>query len=401
MTDPRALPVLLDFLLALRQAGVPASLREHLTLLEGMQRRLVEPGLESFYHWARLCYVKDEQHYDRYDRAFGQFFHGKEGLFSDLQRELPEDWLRHELTRLLSEEDKARLQAMDWQQLMDTLQQRLAEQHERHAGGNKWIGTGGTSPFGAQGYNPAGVRIGQAESRHRKAVKVWDQRLFRNLDDQVELDTRNLKVALRKLRRFARQGAAELLDLPATLRSTARQGGLLDLQWMPERHNTIKVLLLLDIGGSMDDHIRLCEKLFSAARSEFKHLETWYFHNCVYERVWRDNQRRWTEHTPTDQLLHTYDRSYKLIVVGDASMSPYELLYPGGSVEHNNPEPGLTWLGRLYQAYPDHVWLNPVAENHWGYTESNHLIREQLGDRMFPLTLDGLDRAIRRLLRKG
>jgi uncharacterized protein with von Willebrand factor type A (vWA) domain len=302
--------------------------------------------------------------------------------------------------KILTEEEKRQIEALGgWQKLMETLAQRLAEQKGRHEGGSKWIGTGGTSPFGAYGYNPEGIRIGQKESRHRRAVKVWDKREFRNLDDTVELGTRNIKVALRRLRRFARQGAAEVLDLPGTIGSTARNAGYLDLRMVPERHNAVKVLLFLDVGGSMDDHIRICEELFSAARTEFKHLEYFYFHNCVYEGVWRDNRRRHAERIPTWDVIHTYPSDYKLVFVGDAAMSPYEIVYAGGSVEHWNEEPGQVWMQRLLQAYPHTVWLNPNVQQYWSYTESTRILQRLMAGRMFPLTLEGLDAGMRELNR--
>ena len=318
-----------------------------------------------------------------------------------LTADIPDDWLRKEFERFLSEEDKKQLEALGWDKLMETFKQRLQEQKERHAGGNKWIGTGGTSPFGANGYNPEGIRIGQDGSRHRKAVKVWDQREFKNFDDQVQLGTRNIKVALRRLRQFAREGAEEILDLDGTIRATANNAGHLDLKMVPELHNKVKVLLFLDVGGSMDDHIRVCEELFSAAKTEFKHLEYFYFHNCVYESVWKDNKRRHNERMSTYDVLNTYGPDYKLIFVGDATMSPYEIVYPNGSVEHNNAEAGRVWLQRLLDQYQSAIWLNPVVEKYWDYTESLHLIRQQMQDRMYPLTLEGIERGIKRLNQRG
>ncbi|WP_022653347.1 vWA domain-containing protein [Aquaspirillum serpens] len=389
--------MLIDFFLALRQAAIPVSLKEFLLLLQALQARLAFASIDEFYYLSRTLLVKDEKWFDRFDQVFGQYVHGIESTLQDLKTAIPEDWLRKQVEKFLSEEEKKALEALGFDELMRRLQERLAEQKERHQGGNKWIGTGGTSPFGAYGYNPAGVRIGQHESRHRRAVKVWDQREFRNLDDQVELGTRNLKVALRRLREFAREGAAEILDLDATLRATARQGGFLDLQFVPELHNTVKVLVLFDIGGSMDDYIHTCEELFSAVRSEFKHLETYYFHNCVYEKLWRDNQRRWQETESTWDVLHRLGQDWKLIIVGDATMSPYEILYPGGSVEHHNQEAGSVWLGRLLSHFRHAVWLNPVAEPIWDMTGSIRLIKEAMHNRMFPLTVEGLDRAMRQL----
>ncbi|MGQ9367140.1 vWA domain-containing protein [Azospirillum sp. A39] len=392
------------FFFALRQAGVPVSLQEYLTLMEAMKRGLAEHSVEDFYYLSRSCLVKDERNLDRFDRVFGQVFKGIAGDAAEGGEvavvDLPEEWLRKLAERFLSEEEKAQVQALGgWRALMETLAKRLAEQKGRHQGGSKWIGTAGTSPFGAYGYNPEGVRIGQDGSRHRRAVKVWDKREFRNLDDTVELGTRNIKVALRRLRRFARQGAARELDLPGTIRATAENAGWLDLKLVPERHNAVKVLLFLDIGGSMDDHVRLCEELFSAVRSEFKHLEHYYFHNCVYESVWRDNRRRHGERIATWDVLHTYPADYKLVFVGDAAMSPYEITYAGGSVEHWNEEPGQLWLERLLTTYPKAVWLNPVPQQHWGYTESTRILQRLMGNRMYPLTLEGLDTATRELMR--
>ena len=387
-----------SFFLELREARVPVSLREYLTLMEAMRAQLAEYSVEDFYYLARTALVKDEKNLDKFDRVFGHCFNGIETP-QDETAQIPEEWLRKLAEKLLTEEEKRQIEALGgWEKLMETLKQRLAEQKGRHQGGSKWIGTAGTSPFGAYGYNPEGIRIGQDESRHRRAVKVWDKREFRNLDDQVGLGTRNIKVALRRLRRFAREGAAEELDLDDTIRSTARNAGWLDLKMVPERHNAVKVLLFLDIGGSMDEHVRTCEELFSAARSEFKHLEHFYFHNCPYEALWRDAVRRRNDFVPTMQVLHTYDSGYKAIFVGDASMSPYEILQPGGSVEHWNEEPGQVWLQRILNTYPKAVWLNPAPERWWGGTPSVGIVRRLLEDRMFPLTLEGLDQAMRRLM---
>jgi len=386
----------------LRKAEVPVSLKEYLALLEAMQARVAAYDVEGFYYLSRACLVKDERHLDRFDRVFGQVFKGLEPPEgeADMTAEIPEDWLRRMAELYLSEEDKRRIEAMGgFDALMETLRERLAEQQGRHQGGSKWIGTAGTSPFGAYGYNPEGVRIGQDRSRHRRAVKVWDRREFRNLDESVELGTRNIKVALRRLRRFARTGAAETLDLPGTIGATARNGGWLDVRLVPERHNAVKVLLFLDVGGSMDDHVRLTEELFSAARTEFKHLEYFYFHNCPYEAVWRDNRRRWTETTATWDVMHTFPADYRLIFVGDAAMSPYELTHPGGGVEHWNAEPGVEWLRRLLGVYGRAVWLNPMPERFWPYTQSIGMVRQLMEDRMFPLTLEGLDAAMRTLSR--
>ncbi|WP_395458095.1 VWA domain-containing protein [Azospirillum melinis] len=391
-----------SFFFDLRKAGVPVSLTEYLTLMEAMKQGTASFRVEDFYYLSRACLVKDERNLDRFDRVFGATF---KGLTEEMPAgdevpvtDLPEEWLRKLAERFLTDEEKAQVQALGgWDKLMETLAQRLAEQKGRHQGGSKWIGTAGTSPFGAYGYNPEGVRIGQHESRHRRAVKVWDRREFKNLDDRVEIGTRNIKVALRRLRKFARSGAARELDLPGTIRATANNAGWLDLKMVPERHNTIKVLLFLDIGGSMDDHIRLVEELFSAARSEFKHLEHFYFHNCVYEGVWRDNARRHTERLSTWDVLHTYPADYKLVFVGDAAMSPYEIVYPGGSVEHWNEEAGQVWMQRLLSVYAKAVWLNPTPPQYWDYSESTRLLQRLMGGRMFPLTLEGLDGAMREL----
>jgi uncharacterized protein len=387
------------FLIELRDAKLPVSLKEFLMLMEAMQRGVASWRVDDFYYLARAALVKDEKHLDKFDRVFGHYFKGVETL-ADALMAIPAEWLMRLGEKLLTEEEKRRIEAMGgWEKLMETLQQRLAEQKERHQGGNKWIGTEGTSPYGAYGYNPEGVRIGQEESRHQRAVKVWDKREFKNLDDRVELGTRNIKLALRRLRQFAREGAALELDLDDTIRSTARNAGWLDLKLLPERHNAVKVLLLLDIGGSMDGHIRTCAELFSAASSEFKHLEYFYFHNCPYEALWPDAQRRRNDEVPATEILRTYDQNYRLIFVGDASMSPYEIVEPGASVEHFNDEAGEVWLRRLVGAYPKAVWLNPVPERYWEGTRSIGMIRQIMDDRMYPLTLDGLDRAMRKLTR--
>ncbi|MCF8479601.1 MAG: VWA domain-containing protein [Rhodospirillum sp.] len=395
----------LSLFLELRAAKVPVTLNEYLMLLEAMEANVAAYSVEDFYHLSRAALVKDERNLDRFDRVFGQVFKGLEPTESAKDGgvapvDIPEDWLRKLAEKTLSEEDKKQIESLGgWDKLMETLRKRLEEQKGRHQGGNKWIGTAGTSPFGAFGFNPEGVRIGQHQSRHRRAVKVWDKRDFKDLDGDVEIGTRTIKVALRRLRRFARAGAETELDLDGTIRSTAHQGGLLDLKMRPERHNAVKVLMFLDIGGSMDDHVRICEELFSAARTEFKHLEFHYFHNCVYESVWKDNRRRHAERIDTLDLIHTYPRDYKLVFVGDASMSPYEIATPGGSVEHYNPEPGQQWLARMLEAWPSAVWLNPVEKGHWDYTHSIGMIREIMGDRMFPLTLKGLDAAMGELTR--
>jgi uncharacterized protein len=393
----------LNLFFRLREAKVPVSLREHLTLIEAMDADLVLYDVEEFYFLARAALVKDERHLDRFDRVFAEVFKGLEAVAGSEDgieaRALPEEWLRRMAEKYLTDEEKAQVQALGgWDKLMETLRQRLAEQKGRHQGGSKWIGTAGTSPFGAYGYNPEGVRIGQHESRHRRAVKVWDKRQFRDLAGDVELGTRNIKVALRRLRRWAREGAAEELDLDGTIRSTAEHG-YLDVQMRPERHNAVKVLMLFDIGGSMDDHIKVVEELFSAARAEFKHLEYWYFHNCLYDGVWRDNRRRWDRQTPTWEVLHTYGPDWKLVFVGDASMSPYEIVYPGGASEHWNAEPGEVWLRRALEKWPHAAWINPVPEHQWRYTHSIAMIREIMGDRMFPMTLAGIEEATRALSR--
>jgi uncharacterized protein with von Willebrand factor type A (vWA) domain len=394
--------MLVRFFLLLKSAGVPATITELMTLLEALARGLGEASAERFYHLARTCLVKDERYYDRFDRVFAAHFKGAEDIFAHLSRELPPDWLEKILVRDLTEEEKAQVQALGgWDELMETLKKRLEEQQQRHQGGNKWIGTAGTSPFGAYGYNPEGVRVGQNGSRNRSAVKVWDKREFANLDDGVELGTRNMKLALRKLRKFARRGAPTELALPETIDATARSGGWLDIKMVPERHNVVKVLLLLDIGGSMDDHVRTCEELFSAARSEFKHLEHFYFHNCPYEALWRDNRRRLREHVGTVEVMRTYASDYKLIFVGDATMSPYEIMHPGGSVEHWNEEAGRVWLERLTRAYPRFAWINPRPEAHWRQTPSVEIIQDVLAGRMYPLTLSGLDAAIDALSSAG
>ena len=384
-----------SFFVELREAKVPVSLREYLTLTEAMQKRVAAFDIEDFYYLARAALVKDERYLDRFDRVFGHCFKGIESV-PDPHTEIPDSWLRKIAERFLTEEEKKLIEALGgWERLMETLRQRLAEQRERHQDGSKWIGTAGTSPFGANGYNPEGVRIGQPDGRNRSAVKVWDRREFRNLDDTVELGTRNIKLALRSLRQFAREGAAEELDLDGTVRSTAHNAGWLDLKLVPERLNTVKLLLFLDVGGSMEDHVRICEELFSAARSQFKHLIHFYFHNCIYDAVWRDSRRRRVEQVPVMELLRTYDRNYRIVLVGDASMSPYEVEKEGGSVERWNDEPGEVWLRRLFAGYPRAVWLNPVPEKYWSGTASIGMIRNIVADRMFPVTLDGIDRAMR------
>ena len=383
----------------LKTAGVPVTLREYLTLMEAMEKDLAGRRVEDFYYLARTALVKDERNLDKFDRVFGHVFKGLELMSEPLGAEIPAEWLKKLAEKYLTEEEKKQIEAIGGlDKLLELLRQRMQEQKGRHQGGKKWIGTGGTSPFGAYGYNPEGVRIGQDESRNFRAVKVWDRRDFKDLDDQVELGTRNIKVALRRLRRFARTGAPEELDLDGTIKGTAHKG-YLDILMRPERHNAVKVLLFFDVGGSMDWHVKATEELFSAARSEFKHMEHFYFHNCLYERVWEENRRRFDETTPTWDVLHTYPHDYKVIFVGDASMSPYEIMAPGGSVEHFNEEAGVIWMERVARTYPACVWLNPVAEKDWEYTQSIRMMRQLMGGRMYPLTLDGLDRAMRELVR--
>ena len=383
----------------LKKANVPVSLREYLTLLEAMDADVIDRKVEDFYYLSRASLVKDERNLDKFDIVFSHVFKGLEMMGDGDVAQIPEDWLRALTEKFLTDEEKAQIEALGgWEKIMEELQKRLEEQKERHEGGNKWIGTGGTSPFGANGYNPEGVRIGQKEGRHGKAVKVWDKREYKNLDDQIELGTRNIKVALRRLRRFAREGVPTELDLDGTIKATAHQG-YLDLKMVPERRNKINVLIFFDIGGSMDSHIKLCEELFSAARTEFKNLEYFYFHNCLYEGVWKDNRRRHTEKLNTWDVLHKYPSDYKVIFVGDATMSPYEIVYPGGSVEHWNEEPGGIWLERVNQIYESAIWINPIPERHWEYTPSLQIIKQIMGERMFPLTLEGLDHAMRELSR--
>ncbi len=390
--------MLFGFFLTLRAAGLKPGLGEFLTLLDALKKHVVVYSIDDFYLLARMTLVKDESHYDRYDRAFAAYFKGVESMFDLLGGAIPDEWLRREMEKLLTDEEKAKIQSLGgFEELMETLKKRLEEQKERHQGGNKWIGTGGTSPFGNSGYNPEGVRIG-GEGGNKRAAKVWEKREFKNLDDQVELGTRNIKVALRKLRKFARQGAPDVLDIDDTISSTARNAGWLDIKMVPERHNAVKVLLFLDVGGSMDPHVKVCEELFSAAKTEFKHLEYYYFHNFIYESVWKDNRRRHGERIPLFEVLRKYTPDYKVIFIGDATMSPYEILYPGGSVEHWNEEAGAVWFKRLMDAYPRTVWLNPEHEERWQYTPSIAAARELMGeDRMFSLTLSGLDKAIKRL----
>ena len=391
--------MLLQFFAALREAKVPVTLREFLTLLGALDRDLAEKRVEDFYLLARTALVKDERNLDRFDRVFGTVFKGIESLGEAMApAAIPEEWLRKLAEKYLTDAEKAELQALGWDKLFETLKQRLAEQRERHQGGGKWIGTGGTSPFGAYGYNPEGVRIGQDGNRNFRAVKVWDKREFKDLDDTVELGTRNMRVALRRLRRFARTGAADELDLDGTIRETAAKG-YLDVKLRPERRNAVKVLLFLDVGGSMDWHVALAEELFSAARSEFKHFEHFYFHNCPYERVWPENRRRHDETLPLLDVLRTYPPDYRVVFVGDAAMSPYEIAMAGGSVEHWNEEPGEVWLNRILERFPKAVWLNPVPPEQWAYTQSIGMVRRLMNDRMFPLNLEGIDAGMRALVR--
>ncbi|MCB1940747.1 MAG: VWA domain-containing protein [Candidatus Accumulibacter sp.] len=387
--------MLIDFFLHLKASRLPVSIKEFLALLEALQKHVIEHSLDDFYLLSRAILVKDETHFDKFDRAFGEYFKGVEAL-PGMDVLIPEEWLRQAVKKHLSDAERAKLEKLGWDKLMETFRQRLAEQKARHSGGSKWIGTGGSSPFGHGGTHPEGIRVG-GKSENRSAVKVWERREFRNLDDSVELGTRNIKIALRRLRRFARQGAAEELDLEGTIAGTARNAGWLDLHLRPERHNAVKVLLFLDIGGSMDDHVRACEELFSACHSEFKHLEYYYFHNCVYEFLWQDNRRRHSERIDTYDVLHKYGNDYKLILVGDAAMSPYEILQPWGSVEYNNAEAGATWLRRLTDTWPHAIWLNPESEHAWQYRQSTALIHNLMAGRMFPLTLDGLERGMRLL----
>ncbi len=383
----------------LREAGVPVSLREYLSLMEAIEADLADKRVEDFYYLARMSLVKDERNLDKFDRVFASVFEGLELLSEAATAEIPEEWLRRLTERFFTEEEKTQIEALGgWEKLMEELKKRLEEQEGRHEGGSKWIGTSGTSPYGAYGYNPEGVRIGQDSNRNFRAVKVWDKREFKDLDNSVELGTRNIKMALRRLRQFAREGAAEELDLDETIQSTAHQG-YLNLEFRPERRNTVKVLIFFDIGGSMDWHIKVSEELFSAARAEFKHMEYFYFHNCLYESVWRNNYRRHSERLPTWDVLHTYPADYKVIFVGDASMSPHEIAMPGGSVEHWNEEAGAVWLDRVTEIYKSAVWLNPVAEHLWDYTHSIDMISQLMSGRMYPLTLDGLDRAMKELMR--
>jgi len=393
--------MLIDFFYTLRAAKLPVSVKEYLTLLEALQADVVGPTnpdactMDDFYFLARTALVKDEKHFDKFDRAFAAYFKGVE-MLADFTKPIPADWLRKEMERILSEEQKANAPKLDWDELMETLKKRLEEQKERHQGGSKWIGTGGTSPFGNSGANPQGIRIG-GKGGGKSAVKVWEQRAYRDYDDTQELGTRNIKVALRRLRKFAREGNELELDLPDTIRSTAANAGFLDIKMVPERHNNVKVLLLMDVGGTMDEHIQRVEELFSAVNSEFKHLEFYYFHNCVYDFMWKNNRRRFAEKFPTWDIIRKYNKDYKLIFVGDATMSPYEILQPGGSVEYNNEEAGAEWVQRLTHAFPKFAWINPEPQGVWQYRQSISIIQQLMGGRMFPLTLKGLEDTMRML----
>lgn len=391
----------IDFFLLLKNDGLPVTLKEYLTFLEALDKEVIDCSVDDFYFLSRTSLIKHEQHLDRFDQLFGFFFKGIERINTEEFMDIPEKWLRRGFERILSDEDKEMIKAMGGlDELLERLKELMKEQKKRHAGGNKWVGTGGTSPFGAYGYNPEGIRIGQHESRNRRAVKVWDKREFKNLDDKVEIDTRNMKMALRKLRILTREGIPEELDIDKTIKKTSENAGLLELEMVPTRKNNIKVLLFLDIGGSMDDHIEICAQLFSAAIYEFKHLQYFYFHNCVYDHIWKNNDRRYDERTPTFEVMNTYNSDYKLIIVGDASMSPYELAMPGGAVEYNNDETGFTWLERLKTQYPDFVWLNPVPPEDWKCTESIEMVKNFFDDRMYPLTIHGLQQAIQSLKNK-
>jgi len=390
--------MLINFFIKVREYKVPCTLRELLDLIQALERQVVFANIDDFYLLSRVILVKDECYFDKFDRAFADYFKGISSQELDLSK-IPDDWLTKQFKKQLTAEEKDKITALGgFDKIMETLAERLKEQQKRHQGGNKWIGTGGTSPFGAYGYNPEGVRIGQHESRHRKAVKVWDKRQFKNLDNQVEIGTRNIKIALRKLRQFARTGASEQLDLDNTIQATANNAGYLDIKMQPERHNAVKVLMLFDVGGSMDDHIKLCEQLFSAVHTEFKHLEFFYFHNCVYETLWKDNDRRQQQAIDLLQVLHTYSRDYKVIFVGDATMGPYEITYSGGSVEHWNQETGSVWMSRVLDHFDKCIWLNPQDEAHWQYYPSIDIIKQLIENKMFPLTVQGLTSGIKTLL---
>jgi len=390
--------MLIGFFSKVREYKVPCTIRELLDLIRALEQQVIFANIDDFYVISRAILVKDESYFDKFDRAFADYFKGVESLELDLDG-IPEDWLRKQLEKSLTEEEKAQLEAVGgFDKLMETLAERLKEQKKRHQGGNKWVGTGGTSPFGAYGYNPEGIRIGQDNSRHRKAVKVWDKRQYRNLDNQIEIGTRNIKVALRKLRQFARTSASEELDLDDTISATAQNAGYLDIKMKPERHNAVKVLMFFDVGGSMDDHIRVCEQLFSAVHTEFKHLEFFYFHNCVYEQVWQNNERQHRDRMDVFDVLHKYGRDYKVIFIGDATMGPYEISYPGGSVDHWNEEAGHVWMERILGHFDNCIWLNPQEETHWGYHSSIQMMKQIVGNKMYPLTLSGLTNGIKALL---
>ncbi len=397
--------MLIDFFYTLRSAKLPVSVKEYLTLVEALKAGVVGPesdgaySIDDFYYLSRTALVKDEKHYDKFDRAFAAYFKGVE-MVADFTKDIPLEWLRKNLELELSPEEKAKIEKMGWDELMETLKKRFEEQKERHEGGSKMIGTGGTSPFGAYGFNPQGIRIGQDKGRNRSAVKVWDQRAYKDYDDSQELGTRNIKIALRRLRKFAREGSVEELDLDDTIRSTAANAGYLDIKMVPERHNNVKILLLMDVGGTMDEHIHRVEEMFSAAKAEFKHLEFYYFHNCVYDFMWKNNRRRFSEKFPTWDIIRKYNKDYKLIFVGDATMSPYEILHPHGSIEHMNTEPGAAWLRRLLDAWPAAAWLNPEPEHLWPYRKSIEIVDQIMGGRMFPMTLGGLERAMQQLSKK-
>jgi len=389
--------MLINFFYMLKKSGVPVSIKELLVLLDALEKRLAFCSLDDFYVLARLCLVKDEKYFDRYDKAFSSYFSKLEKLEDILETLIPEDWLRSEFMKSLTEDEKSKIQSLGGlEKLLETFKERLAEQKERHAGGSKWIGTGGTSPFGHSGHHPEGIRVG-GESRNKSAVKVWEKRQFRDLDDRIELGTRNLKVALRKLRKFARSGAQDELDLDHTISSTAKNAGLLDIKMVAERHNAVKVLLFFDVGGSMDPYIKICEELFSACKTEFKHLEYFYFHNFIYENVWKNNSRRYAEKTSLAEVLRTYSKDYKVIFVGDASMAPYEITHRGGSVEYMNEEPGYLWMQRLKEVFDKVIWLNPVDEQHWSYTHSTSLVQQLLEGEMYPLSVNGLEQGINSL----
>lgn len=387
--------MLIDLLFRLRSARIPVSITEYLAMLDGLDQSITNYSVDDFYHFSRMCLIKDERHFDRFDKVFGDYVSGLQNLFDEVIGDIPEEWLRKEAERLFSEEEKKEVEALGgWDEIMDTLRKRLEEQKDRHQGGSKWIGTGGTSPFGAYGYNPAGVRIGQNAGRHGRAMKVWDKREYKNLDDERELGTRNFKMALRKLRRFAREGAKDQFDIGSTIDATARNAGLLDIKMVAERRNAIKLLLLFDVGGSMDYHVTVSEELFSAARSEFKHLEYFYFHNFIYEKLWKDNRRRHTETISTYEFIRKYSADYRVIIVGDATMSPYEISAPGGSVEHWNEEPGIVWINRILEKFPHAAWLNPEPEAYWSRVPSVKLSREVMENRMYGLTVDGIGKAV-------